>query len=89
MVAHLPAQAEMAVAKILDLGSSSRPWQLTSVLDGIAQSLPALIQAEKIQNRVSRHGFDWPKIARVFAKIEEELEEVREAFESGNAEGIG
>ena len=60
----------------------------SSVLDGIAQSLPALMQAEKIQNRVSRHGFDWPEIAPVFAKVEEELEEVREAFESGNAEDI-
>ena len=63
----------------------SRP---PSVLDGIINSLPALMQAEKIQNRVSRHGFDWPEVAPVFAKVEEELDEVREAFESGNAKDI-
>ena len=75
------AKADERARKADDSGPSS-------VLDGIAQSLPALMQAEKIQNRVSRHGFDWPEVAPVFAKVEEELEEVREAFESGNAEDI-
>lgn len=55
-----------------------------SVLDGIASSLPALIQCEKIQDRAALHGFDWPNIEPVFAKVSEELSEVHEAWQSGN-----
>ncbi len=51
----------------------------SSVLDGIAGGLPALMQAEKIQQRVARHGFDWTEIEGVFAKLEEELAELKEA----------
>ena len=55
-----------------------------SVLAGIAKNLPALMRCEKIQNRAARHGFDWPEIPPVFEKVQEELEEVREAWESGD-----
>ena len=48
-----------------------------SLLDGIAIALPALIQAELYQERVARVGFDWPDVTGVFAKVSEELEEVR------------
>lgn len=55
-----------------------------SALAGVAATLPALIHSEKIQNRAASHGFDWPELEPVFAKVHEELEEVREAFESGD-----
>lgn len=55
-----------------------------SVLSGIAVNLPALVQCEKIQNRAASHGFDWPEVEPVFAKVHEELEEVREAWRSGD-----
>lgn len=55
-----------------------------SVLSGIAVNLPALVQSEKIQNRAASHGFDWPEAEPVFAKVHEELEEVREAWQSGD-----
>lgn len=55
-----------------------------SVLSGIANNLPALVQCEKIQNRAASHGFDWPETAPVFDKVEEELEEVRQAWLSGD-----
>ncbi len=54
------------------------------ILDDVPVTLPALIQAEKIQSRAARHGFDWPEVGPVFAKVEEELEEVREAWQSGD-----
>ncbi|MGH8551074.1 MAG: nucleoside triphosphate pyrophosphohydrolase [Methylococcales bacterium] len=57
-------------------------------LDGIAAALPALMFAAKMQQRASRHGFDWPEAAPVFDKVEEELEELRGAFESGDPEHI-
>lgn len=48
-----------------------------SALDGVPVSLPALIRAEKLSKRAARVGFDWKEAADVFAKISEELDEVR------------
>lgn len=50
-----------------------------SALAGVAQALPALLRAEKLQKRAARTGFDWPDTKGVVAKIEEELQEVHEA----------
>lgn len=48
-------------------------------LDGIAQSLPALTRALKLQNRAARVGFDWPSTTEVLDKLVEEAREVVEA----------
>ena len=48
-------------------------------LDGIALALPALLRAEKLQNRAARVGFDWPEPAQALDKIAEETAEIREA----------
>ncbi|MGR9106337.1 MAG: nucleoside triphosphate pyrophosphohydrolase [Gammaproteobacteria bacterium] len=58
---------------------------MVSVLDGIAAALPALMFAAKMQQRAARHGFDWHEAAPVFAKVEEELKELRSAWESGDS----
>jgi MazG family protein len=52
----------------------------TGVLDGIAASLPALLRAQTVQKKAARVGFDWPDAEPVFAKIEEETAEIREAL---------
>lgn len=49
------------------------------VLDGVANALPALTQAQTYQKRVVRVGFDWPDISGVMDKICEEIEEIRTA----------
>jgi nucleoside triphosphate diphosphatase len=54
-----------------------------SVLDGIGVALPALTRAEKLQKRAAQIGFDWPKAEPVFAKVDEELQEVRDEIETG------
>jgi ATP diphosphatase len=59
-----------------------------SILSGVAKSLPALMQCEKIQNRAAQHGFDWPNVEPVYAKVLEELDEVKEAWKLGNADHI-
>ncbi len=50
-------------------------------LDGVAQSLPALTRALKLQNRAARVGFDWPSTGEVLGKLVEEAREVVEARE--------
>ena len=52
-------------------------------LAGVAAALPALTRSVKLQKRAARVGFDWPEISPVFAKVEEELEEVREEVMGG------
>lgn len=54
-----------------------------SVMDGVAQALPELIRADKLQRRAARVGFDWPDTFEVFCKVEEELTEVHQAITEG------
>jgi tetrapyrrole methylase family protein / MazG family protein len=49
------------------------------LLDGVPVVLPSLTQAQELQNRAARVGFDWPTIEPVWDKVMEELEEVRQA----------
>ena len=55
-----------------------------SVLHDIPQALPALLRAYQTQVRAARAGFDWPEgpegLTEVFAKVEEEIAELREAI---------
>lgn len=53
--------------------------QAKGLLDGIPSILPALSQAQVIQDRAARVGFDWPEIAPVVDKVMEELQEVKDA----------
>jgi len=45
------------------------------LLDGVAQALPALVRAEKLQRRAARGGFDWDRATEVLDKVREEVEE--------------
>jgi MazG family protein len=54
-----------------------RAGEQESVLDGVALALPALLRAAKVQRRAARIGFDWPDALAVFAKIAEEIDELR------------
>ncbi|WP_258806942.1 nucleoside triphosphate pyrophosphohydrolase [Pseudidiomarina sp. CB1] len=50
--------------------------EVESVFQGIPDNLPAILQAQKLQKRAANVGFDWPNIAPVVAKIQEEIAEV-------------
>ena len=54
------------------------------VLDGVSQGLPALLRAYKLQGKAAKVGFDWDDVAGVWAKVEEELGELRAAIVSGD-----
>ena len=56
----------------------------TSALDGIASTLPALKWAEKIQKRAAHTGFDWDELSPVFAKLNEEIEELKHEVDIEN-----
>jgi ATP diphosphatase len=56
---------------------SKNEHEMNSALEGVAASLPALRWSQKIQKRAARAGFDWPDIAPVFDKLEEELAELK------------
>ena len=55
-----------------------------SVLDGIPVRLPALIRAQRMQEKAANVGFDWPKAEQVWEKLDEELQEMRKALDSGD-----
>ena len=67
--------------------------QEKSILDGMAHSLPALLEAHEIGNRAAGAGFDWPDIQSLLDKVEEEIHELRAELdgpkppESGRVEG--
>jgi tetrapyrrole methylase family protein/MazG family protein len=60
-----------------------------SLLEGVPATLPALAQAQEIQRRAARVGFDWPAIEGVYEKVAEEISEVRSASEISRAAEIG
>lgn len=61
----------------------------TSAMDGVAQALPALLRAEKLQKRAARDGFDWPDTIGPAAKLVEEMQELAEAATSEQVEEAG
>ena len=58
----------------------------TSILATVPKSLPSLALAQKYQERAARVGFDWPDIAPVIEKIEEEIAEVKNAADKSSLE---
>ena len=63
------------------LKSKERAGQLRkSRLDGIPKGLGALLRAQRMQEKASRVGFDWPELSGVLDKLDEELHELAEAL---------
>ena len=55
-----------------------------SVLEGVPKSLPALVKASRIQDKVKGVGFDWEETHQVLDKVKEELNELQVEIEAGN-----
>ncbi|WP_373049384.1 nucleoside triphosphate pyrophosphohydrolase [Vulgatibacter sp.] len=62
--------------------------QRVSVIEGVPRHAPGLLRAERITEKASRIGFDWPELAGVRAKVDEELAELDEALASGDPKAI-
>ncbi len=56
----------------------------TSVLQGVPVSLPAMVKANRIQDKVAGVGFDWEEPQQVWEKVEEELKELQTEVSTGD-----
>jgi XTP/dITP diphosphohydrolase len=59
-----------------------------SVLEGVPKSLPAVVKANRIQDKVAGVGFDWEVPQQVWEKVQEELSELNEEVKKGNTDKI-
>lgn len=50
---------------------------VTSLLDGVSKKIPALLEAHQLTAKAARVGFDWPRLEDVFAKLNEEIQELQ------------
>ena len=81
--------------KVVDAAEVKKNWEAIkmkegrkSVLEGVPKSLPALVKATRIQEKVAGVGFEWEKIEQVWDKVEEELVELKEEIKNGNQKRI-
>lgn len=59
-----------------------------SVLQGVPKSLPSLVKANRIQEKVAGVGFDWERPEQVFEKLQEELAELQQEVNTSNVDAI-
>ena len=81
--------------EVEDEGDVKRNWEnlklkegKKSVLEGVPKSLPALVKASRIQDKVAGVGFDWEEPQQVFEKLQEELGELQHEVNVQNQEAI-
>lgn len=77
--------------KVKDEDDVKRNWEniklkegKKSVLEGVPNSLPALVKANRIQEKVAGVGFDWEEPRQVFEKLKEELAEFQEEVQAND-----
>ncbi len=81
--------------KVKDEEEVKRNWEKLklkegkkSVLEGVPKSLPALVKASRIQEKVAGVGFDWEHPEQVWEKVQEELAELNTEIKAGNTDKI-
>ena len=60
----------------------------TGVLKDVPSNFPALIRSYKVQEKAAKVGFDWDNTEDVIAKVDEEIQELKDAYKSGDIEKI-
>lgn len=63
-------------------GAESRGPAAEPLMSGVSSKMPALLEAHKISAKAAHVGFDWPKIAGVFEKLQEETGELQEHIQA-------
>jgi len=79
--------------QVQDEKNVSENWEMIkkkegkkSTLDGLPKPMPALIRAQRMQEKAANVGFDWPEWEQAWEKVNEEIEEFRETLRSGQRE---
>lgn len=62
-----------------------RAGAASSALDDVPLALPGLQRAAKLQKRAALRGFDWPDVEGVMTKLDEEVDELKQALQAGKA----
>jgi len=60
----------------------------SSVLSGVPRSLPATVKAMRLQEKAKQVGFEWDNKEQVWDKVEEEMQELKDAIEGGGQEKV-
>jgi len=86
-----PAQIDGELREVKNEEDVKQNWEKIklkegkkSVLSGVPQSLPSVIKAMRLQEKARQVGFEWENKEDVWLKVEEEMNELKEAVESGN-----
>lgn len=74
--------------KAAEKAAKGKTLENNSLLADVPTTLPALTRAVKLQKRAARIGFDWQEAEPIFAKLDEEIGELREAMSRDNAADI-
>ena len=78
--------------KVQDEAEVKKNWEALklkegkkTVLGGVPKGLPALVKAQRIQDKVAGVGFDWDTTDQVWEKVQEELREFQEEIAKGDS----
>jgi XTP/dITP diphosphohydrolase len=84
---HPHIYGDVKVSSATDVKDNWEKIKLTegrdSVLEGVPMSLPAMIKAYRIQDKVRGIGFDWDNATQVWEKVEEEIAELKHELQNG------
>jgi tetrapyrrole methylase family protein/MazG family protein len=69
--------------------NEKKDGDIKSALGNVPKAMPALARAQSISRRAAQLGFEWPNIEQVWAKVEEEMRELKEAAASGDKNHTG
>ncbi len=80
--------SKQVVARWDDIKAKEKPKKNKSLLDDVARNFTALLEAQKLQKKAAKVGFDWNEIANVVAKVKEELLEFETAYQEDDLVAI-
>jgi MazG family protein len=81
----LPENSAAVLRQRLQIKASERSAsEAKSALGSVPKAMPALARAQSITRRAAHLGFDWPNIEPVWGKVEEEINELKNAAASGD-----
>lgn len=70
-------------------GEAAEAGHRRSAIAGVPRALPSLLRAQRLQSKAARVNFDWPDAGAAWEKVEEEMQEARQALASGDRERLG